>query len=109
MEYAQYLNAQPGGVDVFNFRVIDHSTALRWNPDGSTFTRQGGIWDGESPTDQLTHFQFTINLVRLANNPTPDQVLHGVFPPPLIALITLALISTTRHFHRIVRSMKVVR
>lgn len=72
--YSQYLNAQPGGIDVFNFRVIDHSTALRWNADGSTFTREGGIWDGNSPTDQLTHFQFTIGLVRLANNPTPDNV-----------------------------------
>ncbi|MFB0710813.1 Ig-like domain-containing protein [Buttiauxella noackiae] len=80
VEYAQYLNAQPGGVDVFNFRVIDHSTALRWNPDGSTFTRQGGIWDGGSPTDQLTRFQFTINLVRLANNPTPDQVAPWSVP-----------------------------
>ncbi|RJT23349.1 Ig-like domain-containing protein [Buttiauxella izardii] len=72
--YSQYLNAQPGGIDVFNFRVIDHSTALRWNADGTTFTRQGGIWDGNSPTDQLTHFQFTIGLVRLATNPTPDNV-----------------------------------
>ncbi|MGB7803822.1 Ig-like domain-containing protein [Buttiauxella sp.] len=72
--YVQYLNAQPGGIDVFNFRVIDHSTALRWNADGSTFTRQGGIWDGNTPADQLTHFQFTIGLVRLANNTTPDNV-----------------------------------
>ena len=79
--YVQYLNAQPGGIDVFNFRVIDHSTALRWNADGSTFTRQGGIWDGNSASDQLTHFQFTIGLARLANNPTPDQVAPWDVPP----------------------------
>lgn len=78
--YVQYLNAQPGGIDVFNFRVIDHSTALRWNPDGSTFTRQGGIYDGGAASDQLTHFQFTIGLVRLANNPTPDQVAPWEVP-----------------------------
>ncbi|AYN27949.1 tandem-95 repeat protein [Buttiauxella sp. 3AFRM03] len=75
--YTQYLNAPIDGIDKFSFRVIDHSTALRWNADGSTFTRQGGIWDSESPDAKLTHFDFTIGLVPLANNPPPDQV------PPL--------------------------
>ncbi len=74
--YTQYLAANVGGIDVFNFRVIDHSTALRWNADGTTFTRQGGIWDGETPSDQLTHMQFTIDLVGTTNpnNPNPGDV-----------------------------------
>lgn len=79
--YVQNLNAQPGGIDVFNFRVIDHSTALRWNPDGSTFTRQGGIYDSEAANAPLTHFDFTINLVLLANNPTPGETPPLNVPP----------------------------
>lgn len=74
--YTQYLASNVGGVDVFNFRVIDHSTALRWNADGTTFTRQGGIWDGETANDQLTHIQFTIGLAITdnPNNPDPSGV-----------------------------------
>ena len=70
--YTQYLASNVGGVDVFDFRVIDHSTALRWNPDGTTFTRQGGIWDGETANDQLTHKQFTIDLATTDNPNNPD-------------------------------------
>lgn len=70
--YTQYIASRTGGIDVFNFRVIDHSTALRWNPDGTTFTRQGGIWDGETANDQLTHMQFTIDLATTDNPNNPD-------------------------------------
>lgn len=70
--YTQYLASNVGGIDVFNFRVIDHSTALRWNPDGTTFTRQGGIWDGGNASDQLTHIQFTIGLAVTDNPNNPD-------------------------------------
>ncbi|WMY72591.1 Ig-like domain-containing protein [Buttiauxella selenatireducens] len=75
--YVQYVNADfIGQQDTFNFRVIDHSTALRWNPDGSTFSREGGIWDSESASSSLTSFPFTITLIRFTNgqNPSPDQV-----------------------------------
>lgn len=70
--YTQYIASNVGGQDVFNFRVIDHSTALRWNADGTTFTRQGGIWDGETANDQLTHMQFTIDLATTDNPNNPD-------------------------------------
>ncbi|RPH24229.1 tandem-95 repeat protein [Buttiauxella warmboldiae] len=79
--YVQFLNAFPGGVDKFDFRVIDHSTALHWNPDGTTFTRQGGIYDGDAATDQLTRTAFTLNLVTVTNNPTPDETPPLTIPP----------------------------
>jgi VCBS repeat-containing protein len=67
VQYVQTEGAAAGEQDAFHFQVVDNTTALRWNPDGSTFTRIGGDYTGGAPTDTLRDYTFTIDLA-----PTPD-------------------------------------
>lgn len=81
VKYIQYQNAAfDGQQDLLDFKVIDHATALRWNSDGTTFTRPGGIWEGPAENDILQSFTFAFTLASNANNNLrPDQVpLHNV-------------------------------
>ncbi|MEX1827844.1 VCBS domain-containing protein [Luteibacter sp. CQ10] len=62
VQYVQVSGAAAGDQDTFHFQVVDNTTALRWNADGSTFTRIGGDYTGGTPTDTLNDFVFTIDL-----------------------------------------------
>ncbi|WP_448110036.1 VCBS domain-containing protein [Luteibacter jiangsuensis] len=66
VQYVQTAGATAGQQDTFHFQVVDNTTALRWNPDGTTFTRIGGDYNGGASTDTLRDYTFTINLA-----PTP--------------------------------------
>jgi VCBS repeat-containing protein len=66
VQYVQTAGATAGQQDVFHFQVVDNTTALRWNPDGTTFTRIGGDYTGGAPSDVLRDYTFTIDLA-----PTP--------------------------------------
>ncbi|NID14765.1 VCBS domain-containing protein [Luteibacter yeojuensis] len=67
VQYVQTQGATAGQQDNFHFQVVDNTTALRWNPDGSIFTRIGGDYTGGTPADTLRDYTFTIDLA-----PTPD-------------------------------------
>ncbi|MCV2216903.1 cadherin-like domain-containing protein [Thauera sp. Sel9] len=63
IRYVQTHDADPGDTDQFFFKVVDSTNALRWNADGSTYDRIGGIYD--DPADRssvLTDHRFTIRL-----------------------------------------------
>ncbi|KAF1004474.1 MAG: hypothetical protein GAK28_03996 [Luteibacter sp.] len=66
VQYVQVSGAATGQQDTFHFQVVDNTTALRWNPDGSTFTRIGGEYTGGTPTDTLRDFTFVIDLAATA-------------------------------------------
>ena len=74
VQYVQISGATAGEQDTFHFQVVDNTTALRWNADGSTFTRIGGDYTGNTPTDTLKDYTFSINLA-----PT-DKGGDGGFP-----------------------------
>ncbi len=74
VQYVQVTGATAGQQDTFHFQVVDNTTALRWNADGTTFTRIGGDYTGGASTDTLRDYTFTIALA-----PTPDGN-NGGFP-----------------------------
>jgi VCBS repeat-containing protein len=76
VQYVQYAGATAGQVDTFNFQVVDNTTALRWNADGTTFTRVGGDYTGGLKTDTLKNYTFTIHLA------TTTAGNGGNFDPP---------------------------
>ncbi|MGN6482236.1 VCBS domain-containing protein [Luteibacter sp.] len=76
VQYVQTAGATAGQVDTFNFKIVDNTTALRWNADGTTFTRIGGDYTGGLKTDTLKSYTFTIHLV----NATSGN--GGNFEPP---------------------------
>ncbi|QLO41258.1 tandem-95 repeat protein [Citrobacter freundii] len=61
VQYVQYASASASGdTDSFNFVVVDNTAALRWNADGTTYSRIGGVYT--PGTETLTSFTFTIGL-----------------------------------------------
>ncbi|MGB3288682.1 MAG: cadherin-like domain-containing protein, partial [Burkholderiaceae bacterium] len=67
IRYVQTSGALPGETDNFTFKVVDSTNALRWNADGSTYERIGGIYDDPSDSGSaLTNHGFTIKLSDLA-------------------------------------------
>jgi len=74
VQYVQTTGATAGQQDTFHFQVVDNTMALRWNPDGTTFTRIGGDYTGGARTDTLRDYTFAINLA-----PTPNGNAGG-FP-----------------------------
>ncbi|KAG9594859.1 hypothetical protein KCV01_g10152, partial [Aureobasidium melanogenum] len=74
VQYVQVAGASEGQQDSFRFQVVDNTAALRWNADGSTFTRMGGDYTGGTPSDTLRNFTFVIDLVATTAGNT------GAFP-----------------------------
>lgn len=83
VQYVQTIGATTGQTDTFNFQVIDNTTALRWNADGTTFTRVGGDYTGGLKTDTLKNYTFTIHLANTPDgnggnfDPTTSVVNHS--------------------------------
>jgi VCBS repeat-containing protein len=65
VSYVQTAAANAGDTDSFHFQLVDNTTALRWNPDGSTFSRVGGDYTGSAASDPLQDHVFTIHLAPL--------------------------------------------
>lgn len=63
VQYWQMAGAVEGVTDTFNFQVVDNAVGPRWNTDGTSFQRLGGIYTGPTGSDVLQTFAFTINLV----------------------------------------------
>ncbi|WP_435927610.1 Ig-like domain-containing protein [Dryocola sp. BD613] len=76
VQYVQYTSASTTDqTDSFNFVVVDNTAALRWNTDGTTYSRIGGIYT--SGTETLTSFTFTIGLALATGGGTgtvPERV-----------------------------------
>ena len=64
VQYVQVAGATAGQTDTFDFQVVDNTTALRWNADGTTFDRIGGVYTGDAQSDTLRNFTFTIDLAQ---------------------------------------------
>ncbi|WP_249541174.1 Ig-like domain-containing protein [Escherichia coli] len=74
VQYVQYASAS-GDTDSFNFVVVDNTAALRWNADGTTYSRIGGVYT--PGTETLTSFTFTIGLAVVTGGgpgTIPDRV-----------------------------------
>ncbi|URX61645.1 VCBS domain-containing protein [Luteibacter anthropi] len=78
VQYVQTAGATAGQQDTFHFQVVDNTTALRWNPDGSTFTRIGGDYTGGTPADTLRDYTFTIDLAPTAAGNGGAFPIHDV-------------------------------
>ena len=76
VQYVQYASASASGdTDSFNFVVVDNTAALRWNADGTTYSRIGGVYT--PGTETLTSFTFTIGLAVVTGGgpgTIPDRV-----------------------------------
>ena len=76
VQYVQYASASASGdTDSFNFVVVDNTAALRWNADGTTYSRIGGVYT--PGTETLTSFTFTIGLAVVTGGGSgtiPDRV-----------------------------------
>ncbi|WP_281974923.1 Ig-like domain-containing protein [Escherichia coli] len=76
VQYVQYASASASGdTDSFNFVVVDNTAALRWNADGTTYSRIGGVYTPGTKT--LTSFTFTIGLAVVTGGgpgTIPDRV-----------------------------------
>lgn len=76
VQYVQYASASASGdTDSFNFVVVDNTAALRWNADGTTYSRIGGVYT--PGTETLTNFTFTIGLAVVTGGgpgTIPDRV-----------------------------------
>ncbi len=82
VQYVQQAGAAAGDTDNFSFQVLDNTTSVRWNSDGSSVTRPGGVYQdngtpGNYADDTLQTFNLTINLV-----PTPQGNGDSFSPPP---------------------------
>lgn len=75
--YRQLAGADPAGdlADTFNFTVVDKAMSLRWNADGTGFSRIGGIYEGA----ELKNFTFTVHLL-----PTDPGGPGPALPDPII-------------------------
>jgi VCBS repeat-containing protein len=71
VQYVQQGGAAAGDTDTFQFQVVDNTFGPRWNPDGTSIQRVGGVYDDKGTAavgdDTLKTFTFTINLVQTAN------------------------------------------
>ncbi|MGA0571378.1 DUF4347 domain-containing protein [Variovorax sp. VNK109] len=68
VEYVQVSGAGPGEFDQFSFSLVDNSVSIRWNADGTSIERLGGVYvDGGTPgnfaDDALRVFTFDIGLL----------------------------------------------
>ncbi|MFT3802298.1 MAG: cadherin-like domain-containing protein [Burkholderiaceae bacterium] len=69
VQYLQWTGASPPDpTDHFDFEVVDNTSGLRWNADGSALERVGGEYDehgtpGLLADDTRTLFRFTIHLL----------------------------------------------
>ncbi|MFT4100113.1 MAG: cadherin-like domain-containing protein [Burkholderiaceae bacterium] len=78
VQYLQWQGAAPTDlIDHFDFEVVDNTSGLRWNADGSAIERVGGEYDdqgtpGALADDTRTLFRFTIHLLEGQNgDPVP--------------------------------------
>ncbi|MEZ2416481.1 cadherin-like domain-containing protein [Luteibacter sp. RCC_6_2] len=78
VQYVQVSGATAGQQDTFHFQVVDNTTALRWNADGTTFTRIGGDYTGGASTDTLRDYTFTIGLAPTTDGNNGNFPVHDV-------------------------------
>jgi VCBS repeat-containing protein len=88
VQYVQRTGAAADDTDTFNFQLIDNTTSLRWDSDGTSLQRVGGVYDdsgtpGVLADDQPHTFTFTINL-----EPTGPGNGTGFTSPTYIAAHT---------------------
>ena len=71
VQYVQTQGAAAGDIDTFQFQVIDNTIGVRWNADGTSITRVGGVYDLGDPgvvsDDRLHTFDFTVHLAPTLN------------------------------------------
>ncbi|MEB0114338.1 cadherin-like domain-containing protein, partial [Variovorax sp. RTB1] len=85
VEYVQTKGAVAGDTDTFDFQLVDNTQSLRWNSDGTSLQRVGGVYDdlgtpGNLADDQLHTFNFTIDL-----QPTPTGNTSQFTAPTYLA------------------------
>lgn len=92
IRYIQTRDANPGDTDQFTFKVVDNTNALRWNPDGSSYDRIGGIYEAPGGHGAaLKEHTFTIQLSDMApgdgthwndldRDPRHDDSTHAGIP-----------------------------
>ncbi|MFC5312022.1 Calx-beta domain-containing protein, partial [Azospirillum rugosum] len=68
------------GSDDFTFAVSDNAMALRWNADGTSFSRQGGIYAGPSASDSFRIFGFSVALAQGAGASTASYIASAGTP-----------------------------
>ena len=71
VQYVQTQGAAAGDTDTFQFQVIDNTIGVRWNADGTSITRVGGVYDNlgdpnRVSDDRLHTFDFTVRLAPTA-------------------------------------------
>ena len=66
--------------DDFTFAVSDNAMALRWNADGSSFSRQGGIYTGPNAADPYRIFTFTVGLAQGTGAITAGYIVNAGTP-----------------------------
>ena len=66
--------------DNFTFAVSDNAMALRWNADGTSYSRQGGIYTGPSAADPYRIFTFNVGLAQGAGAVTAGYIVSAGTP-----------------------------
>lgn len=80
IRYIQTANANPGDIDEFTFQVVDNTMALRWDTEGSAYSRVGGIY--EDPSDSLSALKdhtFTIYLAETQTGAGDDGTVYAPY------------------------------
>ena len=85
VQYVQTAGAVAGDTDTFDFQLVDNTQSLRWNSDGTSLQRVGGVYDdrgtpGNLADDKLHTFNFTIDL-----QPTPTGNTTQFTAPTYVA------------------------
>ncbi|QWT20199.1 VCBS domain-containing protein [Bacillus sp. NP157] len=76
VQYVQTSGAGANQTDTFNFTVVDNTTALRWNADGTPFTRIGGDYTSQLQSAPLNNYSFNIHLVETQNGNGGNFPIH---------------------------------
>ncbi|MFT0851197.1 cadherin-like domain-containing protein [Achromobacter sp. F4_2707] len=80
VRYVQYDSADDAAeTDTFFFRVIDNTTAMRWDNNGDPYDRIGGIYvDPEIQGSELDRHEFVINLKEFTGTGTGAEPLKNL-------------------------------